>query len=229
MGAYPTSPRSAFLLWCAGHVEPFTNNAAAIGITPAMATLFSDAVDAATNKTAEQQAARQALSVASEEVADAFGELRSVTSDIVRTVKAFAENSSKPLTVYSLAQIDPPAPPSPVPAPGTPDNFKVSLLQTGTLEISWKCQNPPGSQGTVYIIERRLNAAGSYAFRAAVGEKKFVDNSVPFGTDQIDYRITAQRSDATGNPAVWTVRFGSGGGTFTVEQVQGGEAPKLAA
>ena len=69
-----------------------------------------------------------------------------------------------------------------------------------------------------------------------MGERKFVDNTIPFGTDQIDYRITGQRSDATGDPAIWTVRFGMGGGglggAFTVEQIEDdGSAPsaKLAA
>ena len=47
MGAYPTSPRAAFLEWCQAHASVFTANAAAIGLTPAQATAFSAATTAA--------------------------------------------------------------------------------------------------------------------------------------------------------------------------------------
>jgi hypothetical protein len=234
MGAYPTTPRSAFLLWCTAHVEPFTNNAAQIGITPAMATAFAAAVDLATDKTANQQEVKQQLRVATEQVGEAFSELRELTGELVRTIKAFAENSSKPSIVYNAAQIDPPAPPSPAPPPGMPTDLVVGLEPSGALSLRWKCQNPPGTQGTVYLIERRLNNAGAFAFRAAVGEKRFTDDSVPAGSTQVEYRVQAQRADAQGVANFFTVRFGvGGGGGFAITQqfsVGGGEeAAKLAA
>jgi hypothetical protein len=234
MGAYPTTPRSEFLLWCTAHVEPFTSNAAQIGITPAMATAFSDAVDLATAKTASQQEAKQALRVATEQVGEAFEELRELTGELVRTIKAFAENSSKPSIVYNAAQIDPPAPPSPAPPPGMPTDLVVGLEPSGALSLRWKCQNPPGTQGTVYLIERRLNTTGPYLFRGAVGEKRFNDDTVPAGTSQVEYKIWAQRSDAQGVANFFTVRFGvGGGGGFAITQQfsagGGEESAKLAA
>lgn len=40
MGAYPTSPRAAFLEWCQAHAPVFTANATNIGLTTAQATAF---------------------------------------------------------------------------------------------------------------------------------------------------------------------------------------------
>src|SRR6185436_11869834 len=40
MGAYPTSPREAFLAWCQDHSEVFTQQASQIGLSASEATLF---------------------------------------------------------------------------------------------------------------------------------------------------------------------------------------------
>ena len=47
MGAYPTSPRAAFLEWCQAHTSVFTANATQIGLTAGQATAFSTATTAA--------------------------------------------------------------------------------------------------------------------------------------------------------------------------------------
>ena len=55
------------------------------------------------------------------------------------------------------------ATPTPVPAPGTPFKFKVSLDQTGALTLGWKCENPTGSQGTIYQVWRKIASPGPAA------------------------------------------------------------------
>ena len=229
-------PRSTveMIEWVALRAPIWVTNAPGLGLTTVQATAVQTAATAAQGALATRDMAESELRSANEALRGDARDLREVASDAVQLIRIFAENQAKPSTVYALAQIPAPAAPSPIPPPGVPSDFVVNLLQTGDLGLSWKCQNPPGSRGTVYLIERRLNAGGSYTFRAAVGERKFVDNTIPFGTDQIDYRITAQRSDATGDPAIWTVRFGMGGGgaTYSVEQIENdGSAPsaKLAA
>jgi hypothetical protein len=47
MGAYPTSPRSAFLEWCQAHSPVFTDNAAEIGLSETQANAFATALAAA--------------------------------------------------------------------------------------------------------------------------------------------------------------------------------------
>src|SRR5690242_15914217 len=60
MGTYPTTPRSAFLAWCQAHELVFQNNAAAIGLTPAMAAAFKTVTDTAAADAQAQEVARQA-------------------------------------------------------------------------------------------------------------------------------------------------------------------------
>jgi hypothetical protein len=228
-------PRSTTELieWCALRAPIWVTNAPGLGLSASQAQAVQTACTSAQGALATRDMAESEARSANEALRGEARDLRAVASDAVQLIRIFAENQAKPSNVYALAQIPAPANPSPIPPPGIPSDFTVTLQQTGDMALAWKCQNPPGSRGVVYLIERRLNAAGPYTFRAAVGQRKFVDNTIPFGTDQIDYRITAQRSDATGDPAIWTVRFGSGGGgTFTVEQIEDdGSAPaaKLAA
>jgi hypothetical protein len=231
MGTLPTK-KAELIAFCQQHTVAWSSNAAAIGVPTSVATQFVAQTTAAAATFESQLAAEQAARTAVAECNAEVAELRGLAGECLRLIRAFAEAQAKPSEVYTLAQIPPPSPPGPIPAPGTPDNFKVGLQQTGDLAISWKCANPAGGSGTVYLVERRLNGAGSYSFRAAVGEKKFIDTSIPFGTDQVEYRITAQRSDAVGAPAVWTVRFGSGGGgdgALTITGQNSGESAKLAA
>jgi len=47
MGAYPTTPRAAFLEWCQAHTSVFTTNATQIGLTAGQATAFANATTAA--------------------------------------------------------------------------------------------------------------------------------------------------------------------------------------
>src|SRR5688572_980052 len=40
------------------------------------------------------------------------------------------------------------AKPAPLPPPGKPDAHRVMLLGDGSIQLTWKCKNPPGSRGT---------------------------------------------------------------------------------
>lgn len=219
------------LPWAEEHATLWTA-ATGIGLTPAQTTLFSAAVGAAQSAQGARVAARTAYDSASLTAADAVRDLRTTAADMIRFIRAYAESQAKPAVVYAAAGLPAPAAPVPLPPPGTPQEFTLGVDQIGRLELKWKCKNPPGATGTVYLIERRLNETGDFGFTAAVGERKFIDATVPFGTNIVDYRITAQRAELVGLPGTWTVRFGAGAGggqEFTVMQV-GGESPaRLAA
>jgi hypothetical protein len=122
------------------------------------------------------------------------------------------------------------ATPAPVPPPGTPGNFKVVLAGNGSLELKWKCSNPPGSQGTLYQIWRRVGAAGEFTYLGGAGEKKFTDATIPAGSASVTYQIQAARSTAVGPWAQFNVNFGVGSSGPTIASVSETEpSPKIAA
>jgi ribosomal protein S11 len=117
--------------------------------------------------------------------------------------------------------------PSPKGNPGTASNFKVALNGDGSIDLTWKCNNPAGTTGTIYQIFRRIGAVGEFEYLGGVGDKKYHDTTIPAGTATVTYKIQAVRSTAVGDWAELNVNFGTaagGGMTASVEP-----APKLAA
>jgi hypothetical protein len=159
---------------------------------------------------------RIAALVATQAAQDAFGSLRSSAGDVVRLIRAYAESTSKPITVYNLAQIPPPATPTPMPPPGQPTNLTVTLTPAdGALLLRWKVVNPPGANGTSYIIRRKLPTEGEFSFIGVSGRKEFVDDTLIAGPDSVQYTVQGQRSDSSGPLSeMFTVNFGRlpGGG-----------------
>ncbi|MCL4220112.1 MAG: hypothetical protein KJZ65_01955 [Phycisphaerales bacterium] len=202
------------------HLPAWGTNAVAIGLTAgsvtSLATLTAAARTAYNAHVAAQAAARAATANYYDKVA-AMHAGPGAGSDMIRTIRAFAQSSNNP-NVYVLAQIPPPATPGPVPAPGTPFAFKVGLLQNGALELKWKCHNPSGASGTVYEIMRRVGS-GPFSYLDAPGQRQFVDAGVPAGAASVTYQITAARSTTRGNPAQFTVTFGTGAGAGTIASV----------
>jgi hypothetical protein len=119
--------------------------------------------------------------------------------------------------------------PSPMPAPGTAYGFKVKLMGDGSIETRWKCNNPRGSQGTVYQIFRRLGAVGTFEYLGGVGDKKYHDTTIPAGTATLTYKIQAVRSTAVGDWAELCVGFGSGAGGALTATVTETTEPTIAA
>ena len=116
-----------------------------------------------------------------------------------------------------------------MPPPGTPYQFKVEIQPEGELVFTWKCDNPAGSQGTVYQIYRRNTPTAEPTFLGIAGIKKFMDVNVPTGQPQIGYVIQATRSTAVGVAANFAVRFGTtSSGDMTASIVETA-APKIAA
>lgn len=120
------------------------------------------------------------------------------------------------------------ATPEPVPQPGTPTSFKVTLNADGSLDLGWKCKNPPGSRGTIYQVWRKIGA-GEFTYVGGTGARKFVDSTVPAGTAGVTYQLQAVRSTAVGDWAQFNVNFGmTAGGTMTAAVAEAAPA-KLAA
>lgn len=232
MPTYPTSPRPAFLQWCQAHVNVFNTQAANIGLTDTQAQAFQAAVAAAAGSLIDVQSAKDASRAATASATDRFSLLRASAAEMVRSIRTFAENTNNQAEVYQLAQISAPASPSPAPPPGQPFMPRVTLLENGAIRLAWKCNNPSGTQGTIYEVRRRVGGQGAFAFIGASGVKSFDDGTIPAGASQVTYEITAVRSTQRGVPAQFNVNFGVGGpGLVSVTLSEPGamDTPKLAA
>lgn len=218
MGTYPTSPRSDFLAWCQAHALVFQSNAAAIGITAGQATAFKAAAQAAADAATAQFTAKEAAKSATQIVSTKFNDLEASAAELVRTIRTFAENTHNP-GVYAIAQIPPPATPTPLPDPAQPVNVKAELeATTGSITLRWKCTQPEGAAGTSYLVRRKTPAQAEFAFLGVTGGKKFIDDTLTAGPDSVSYTVQAQRADASGPVSdILTVNFGrSPGGQLTI-------------
>ncbi len=211
MSTYPRD-RNEFLVWAEAHVDVFSSNAANIGLTAAQAAAFKSQVESLRGRITLQQAAKDAAKAATEAANDILSDTRVLTSDLVRSIRAFAENTKNP-EVYQLAQIPAPSAGAPVPPPGQPTDFKVELNSDGSITIKWKAQHPKGSDRVVYFVQRKLVSEGAFRLIGGSGERSFVDQTLPIGIDGATYIITAQRGNVQGAPSrQLAITFGSSGG-----------------
>lgn len=218
MGTFPASPRSAFITWCQAHSPTFSSHAAAIGLTPAQASAYAADTSATVSAVVAQEQARLDYKAATLAAESALAALRETNGEAVRLIRAFAESQTKPDVVYGLAQIDPPAPPSPAPPPAMPTNLTAALDATrGELTLRWKCANP-GNSGTTYIVRRKMQGQSEFTFLGtSSGRKSFVDTTLTAGPDSVQYYVQGQRAGISGLPSgICTVNFGrTAGGQLT--------------
>lgn len=233
MSTYPTSPRASFLQWCQAHESVFTDQAAAIGLSPAQATAFGSAAEELAAAMIASESAKQAARVAVRAADNAYDRARALAGDDVRLIRAFAEMQTHPAGVYALAQIAPPASRSPAPPPAQPTRLTAALnAASGALTLRWKAANP--GSGTTYIIKRRLVSAATlqpgddeWTFIGVSGKKSFVDTTLMPGPESVQYTVQGQRADSSGPvSAIFTVNFGqlSGGARTATVNTAGGPA-----
>ena len=210
MSAFPVSPRSSFLLWCQSHAPIFIAEATTIGLTAAQAEQFAARTLAAQEARTAYDTARQAARSAHQKMLDALAELRFDAGLAVQSIRARAAGSDNPVAVYAAAKIDPPSKPSPSEPPAQPKTLRVALdASSGALTLRWKAANPAGTQGTSYIIRRRLPGENGWTILGVAGKKRFVDNSLVAGTPQAEYIVQGLRSGTAGPPSqIFLVTFG---------------------
>lgn len=216
------------------HITPWTDNAVAIGLTAAQTADIKDKTQAARAAYDAAQMARNAAKSATLAFYSSVRDMHDLGSDLIDAIRNKASMTDDD-NVYVLADIPAPAAPSPVGPPGTPYDFTLALMQSGELELRWKCNNPDGASGTIYEVTRRTGTSTTlpFAFIGATGTRVFIDDSVPAGTPTVTYQITAARSTRRGNPAQFNVNFGvagGGGGMFVASVTDAnGQPMKMAA
>jgi hypothetical protein len=88
-----------------------------------------------------------------------------------------------------------------------PTDLRVGLLATGALSLSWRCDHPGRSNGTVYEVRRAVHD-GPLSFLGVSGVRSFTDDTLPEGAGRVVYQITALRSTGNGHPARFIVNLG---------------------
>jgi len=193
------------------HVPVWQAAPTTIGLTPALVTSCDNAAKAARAAYTAQQNTKNAAKAATATYLNSVSALRNIGGDLIKTIKAFADTTSNP-NVYSLAQIPPPAAPTPLPPPGQPTSFAVQLTPAGALYLSWKSANSAASSGAFFTVKRRLEGESTFTLIGGTGSKSFSDDTVPFGTNTLTYIVQGFRGIEPGPESEQlSVQFGVGG------------------
>ncbi|HYE63328.1 MAG TPA: hypothetical protein VD997_15155 [Phycisphaerales bacterium] len=216
----PQTPRALFLAFCQSHAPQWVTNAVGVGLTGPSALAYKEQVDEAVAAVLAAEQARNAAKAATAYANDLVSALKSSTATTVTKIRLFAEAAEKPSVVWQLADLTPPGPPAPVPAPAQPSDLAISINPTsGELTLKWKASNPAGSSGTSYIVRRRLPGETEFAFLGVTGTKSFTDTTLFAGPDSVQYTVQGQRAGLSSPvSAILTVNFGrlpGGGLTIT--------------
>ena len=207
------------------HTTGWASNAVAIGTSTSAVTDLTTKTTAARDAYDAHQAAQDAAKNATQAWHQAVVAMSIAGAAIVEQIRAKAKVSGD--SIYTLANIPAPNPPAPVGPPGMPFQPKVELKPNGSLLLKWKCNNPPGAQGTFYYVWRKVGDAGDYTFLGAAGTREFSDTTVPAGVASVTYQVQATRTTATGDAAYFLVNFGvGGGGAMTVASIEPTDGPK---
>jgi hypothetical protein len=202
------------------HNTPWAAHAVAIGSSASEITALNTKCAAARAAYDVQQAAFDAAKDATSDLRLKVAALGTAGSDVIMKIRSKAATDGD--GVYVLASLPLPTIPSPIPAPGKPTDFSVTLSEAGALNIKWKCLNPVRSTGTVYQVSRRIGATGAFVFLGLSGTKSFIDPTLPqgAGNGSVTYRVQAVRSTAMGPEALFAVNFGTVGGVATANVVE---------
>lgn len=165
-----------------------------IGLQPEQVAEIQARTTAARNAYEAALAARQSSRNATVAMHDAVRSMREYGGGLVNTIKAYAQATGNE-NVYTLAEIPPPNPPSPTPAPNQPYDVRWSITTTGNLHMTWKAS---GNFATYYEVFRQLPGETSFRLLGTAGDKAFTDSTIPAGTPSAVYYIRPRRDEKTG-------------------------------
>jgi hypothetical protein len=130
---------------------------------------------------------------------------------LIGTIKSYAEATDDP-NVYVLANVNPPSPPTPVPAPTTPTEFTGAVSPDGVVTLSWRAERSGPSSGTFFLMEKKRMAEAEYSVLGATMELSHMDPEADVTNGPVQYRVKAVRgvkSSDWSQPIVFN--FGVGG------------------
>ena len=197
--------------WTIDHLANWPADPTTIGLDDARILELTSLKDLAAAALANARQLDEDKKAAFEDYHNKAKAMRDYASQSVGIVRGFAKGSDNPGAIYTLAQIPAPADPAPAPLPGKPKDFEVRLLDDGSLEVAFECDNQ-GANAVSYEVRRRDGAGQSapFNFIENAPERKFTDGTIPHGTGTVVYRIVAFRTTGRGDPAIFMVTFGAG-------------------
>jgi len=197
MRVVPDTDRAA-IEFCETHRPVWAADPAAVGLTDQRCAELLEPTRAARAAYDESERARQAALAATATLHERAGSMRSAVAGMVKSVKAFAEASAAAAPVYAAARIPEPARRSPRPAPPPPSGVATRLNADGSVTLAWRARGAAPSTGCVFIVSRRLGAAGGYRVVGAGvslrgGKFELTDATIPAGTASASYLIQGRR------------------------------------
>ncbi len=200
--------------WCKTHLTAWAADPAAIGLDGATVTSLDAQTQEAEAARRAYEQLQQAADAALQHSNNLTGTLRDNASVAVGRVRAYAAAQASPSDVLAKALLPGRRDASPLPAPGMPYRFAFRLLDDGSLEATFKCDNRAEGgrrlRGVTYEIHRRDGDDGRFEFLCNAPERRFRDETIPPGTPMVTYQVTALTSTRRGTPAMKQVHFGSG-------------------
>ncbi|HYE61133.1 MAG TPA: hypothetical protein VD997_03985 [Phycisphaerales bacterium] len=198
-------------------------NQAQIGLSGPQTVAFKTLVEALEAAEDDAQVKREASKDATRTLNNSESAARIVAGAYVNLIKAFAETTGNP-SVYSLSGVNADSPPGTLPAPVPPSKFFATLNADGSLTLRFRASQPKGVTGVVYQIFRRFSSDAPFTQVGSTGAtKRWVDQTIPFGTDRVEYMVTPVRGEVVGESSdAFPVQFGSvGGGNFSISSGSG--------
>lgn len=197
--------------WFEQRVNGWQSSGAAIGLSPALINSFKAKLLNARAKYDLAQAARIASKSATVVQDSAVADMARGGADMIAFIRSFAESSADPASIYALANVPPPADPTPAGPPQAPTDVVADPNADGTITLRWK-----GSLAnqTFFSIWRKVGS-GQFVSLGSVAAKVFVDEAVPTpapATPTVTYQVRAQRNLQVSEPSDdAVVTFGNGG------------------
>lgn len=216
MSNVPPQPKIDQIVWFENHIEQWAATPTAFGATAAQVTAVSAAIDSARKSYDAAQEAKQAAKNATVAQDEDVRTMLAKGRDLVNIMKSFIENSTNP-ALWAQAGLEPDAPRGTAPAPTAPYSLNASLDSVGNVIVSWKTSQPRGVSGVIYSVQRSIDG-GAFVLLDSVGEKQFIDETVPTSATTVSYNVKAKRgSQSSGWSSALAIRFGRvGGGGFTI-------------
>lgn len=197
------------------HLPIWIENPGAIGLSPPQLTALADAATRASQDLAAARQAREAAEAATTRLRSSMEQMRAIAGPIIAAIRAFAEGSDDPCSIYAQAQIPPRAAKSPAPAPETPVFESFDLLGDGALRLRWRVTRPAPNTPVHTRIRRRLPGESQFTLLGDTAEKHFIDRTLPVGGrgGSAVYQFQAVGGGGRGRESDWSqgigVQFGS--------------------
>ena len=199
--------RAEMIDWFIERIAYWNKDPASIGLTAAQVADLANRLSAAESDLETATTARIDSKQATLNYYTTSDDLRNFGGDLIKTIRTFAETNDDP-SVFALAEIPEPSPPTPAGPPEQPTELSAKILLPFGLGLAWK-----GSvaQGAYFGIWRRIDGESDYTLIATSKDKNYDDQTLPAGTATVSYYISAHRDSFTVNGAGLTIQIGTNG------------------